>query len=276
MDPIVKEILAELKRKYFKYDEAKFAGVLTVEDFRRAWGGEHGCYVPPEEVNLGDTAVIEEIYPRLVHYKTLTIDGVRNNYKCIYIPGCPCNDKKIFREYIKRGNKILLSNFSGEDTINICLTPNWGGKSSIMAMALSPIFNGQRAKLTYSIAGEKKKISLIRTDRGVYYCPSEGRFGIAGSVRTLAPKSINVIMGGTCSAGEMIAIALKSISDKVNITFIGKRTAGATTTIGWKKLSNGGFIEYPVGYMADCRGNIYPNGIPADIELAGPPEEIKL
>lgn len=276
MEPIVKEILTLLKRKYFKYDEAKFAGVLTVEDFHRAWGNEHGGYIPPDAVNMkvAETSN-EEIYPRLMNLSTTTVDGIHSVYKCIHIPGCPWNDKKIFREYIKRGNKILLKDFARTETINICLTPNFGGKSTVMAMALSPIFNGHRAKLTYYIANGKKKVAMMRTDRGVYYDKAEGDFGIAGSVRTLNPREINVIMGGTFSAGEVIAIALKSISDKVKVTFIGKRTGGATTNIDWKKLSNGGFMEYPVGDMADCRGNIYPDGVPVDVELSGSPEEIK-
>lgn len=276
MDPIVKEILAELKRKYFKYDESKFARVHTIEDFYRAWGREHGGYIPPESVNMEISSTHEEIYPRLINLSTTTNDGIQKTYKCIYLPGCPWNDKKIFREYIKRGNKILLNDFADADTINICITPNYGGKSSVMAMALAPIFNGQRSKLTYCISGDKRKVALTRISSGVYYDKSEGKLGISGSVRKLNPRAINVIMGDTYSAGEVIAIALKSISDKIKVTFIGKRTQGATTNIGWKHLSNGGFIEYPIGYMADCRGNIYPKGIPVDIELNGIPKEIKL
>jgi hypothetical protein len=264
MDPIVREILAELKRKYFKYDEAKFSGVLTVEDFRRVWGREHGGYISPDEI-IADAAQ-EILYPKLVNVTT-TIAGVQSVYKCIYIPGCPSNDKKVFKEYVTRGNKILLTEFAGVDTVNICLTPNWGGKSSVLAMALSPIFNGHRAKLTYSVAGDKKKVGLSRTDRGIYYEPSEGRLGISGSVRQLSPRQINVFIGETFSAGELITLALKSISDKIAVTVIGYRSGGATTNIGGKKLSNGGFIEYPLGYMADCRGNIYPDGITPDIEV---------
>lgn len=275
MDPIVKEILKLLKRKYFKYDETKFTGVLTVEDFQLAWGNEHGGYIPPNVVNMDVADINEELYPRIMNISVTTVTNETKNYKCIYIPGCPWNDKKIFREYIKRGNKILLKDFAGEATINICLTPNFGGKSSVMAMALSPIFNGQRKQLTYCIAEDKKKVALRQKDRGVYYDPSEGDFGIAGSVRSIAPGEINVIIGGTFSAGEVIAIALKSLSDKIKVTFIGKRTGGSTTNIGWKKLSNGGFMEYPIGHMADWRGNIYPTGVPVDIEIIRPPEEIK-
>lgn len=275
MDPIVKEILILLKRKYFKYNAEKFTNVLTVEDFHRVWGREHGGYIPPDTVNMDVAGANTEIYPRVMNISVTTVTNEAKNYKCIYIPGCPWNDKKIFREYIKRGNKILLKDFAGEETINICLTPNFGGKSSVMVMALSPIFNSHRKQLTYCIAGDKKKVALRQTDRGVYSDPLEGKFGIAGSVRSIAPKLINVIMGDTFSAGEVIAIALKSISDKVQVNFIGSRTGGATTNIGWKKLSNGGFIEYPIGYMADCRGNMYPDGVPVDIELVGPPDEIK-
>lgn len=267
MDPIVKEILAELERKCFRYDRAKFVHVRTIEDFHRAWGNEHGGYLAPEDIVLTPAEPAhEDMYPRIMNLR-VNNNGVHTVYKCIYIPGCAWNDKKIFREYIKRGNQILLKEFANEDTINICLTPNFGGKSTVMAMALSPIFNSYRAKLVYSIAGDKKKVALTRTDRGVYYDKNEGKFGLAGSVRTLNPRAINVIMDGTFSAGEVIAIALKSISDKVKVTFIGKRTGGATTNIGWKKLSNSGFIEYPIGDMADCRGNTYPDGVPVDIEL---------
>jgi C-terminal processing protease CtpA/Prc len=89
----------------------------------------------------------------------------------------------------------------------------------------------------------------------------------------LRPSSIDVLIGDTSSAGEIVTIALKTLQKTANntpLTFRGIETGGSTTMIGWKVLSHGGITEYPVGHMTDFEGTDYSRGISPDVEIENP------
>ncbi len=261
---VVKELVDLMEKYYINYIPSKWKNVKTLNQFKKQWGTEHGGYLTPEEIAQWKRTLKgknkekgKKEYPKI---KYIDINSIKT--KAIWIPSCPWNEKEVQKEYIKRANELILYHFKDKETITIDLNYNFGGKDTIMAAALSPIFN----------LSKRKRLVNVRTksciQKGLYKV-SDGCYGsnsnpnICGTKKILTNlKNINVIIGETFSAGEVIAIALKSISDQFNITFYGYKTGGATTYIQQFDLqTNKGGIEIPIGYMEDAFGNIYNDGV---------------
>lgn len=257
---IINEILNLLKKYYINYKPNKWKSFKNINDFKNIWGNEHGQYYTPEQINQYKNSKKDKLtikYPELTYVK---INGKK--HKAIHIPTCVSNDINVHHQYIKKANEIIIKNFSDTDTITIDLNYNFGGKDTVMAAALSPIFNLSKRKRLVNVKTKDKIINgLFMTKIGCYGSTSNPI--ICGSKKILKNiKNINIIIGETFSAGEVIAIAFKSLVDQFNINFYGYKTGGFTSYIKYFELNtNGGGIEIPVGYMSDAFGNIYKDGV---------------
>lgn len=260
MSSVVKEIKDLLRDNYVNYDPKKWKNVKTMEHFIKKWGNEHGGYISPQELKdikkQSGKYKDSTMYPKMIKVK---IRG--EEYDAIHIPGIISNSKRDQSKYIKTANDLIMKNFGDKEEIYVDLYYNYGGKDNVMAAALSPIFNlSSTPKLTYSKGKNKVRADLVRTKLGCYKTISGHEVcGTRSKLKNL--KTIHVIMGETYSAGEMIAIAFKTLSSEMNVKFHGHRTGGLTTSIVYFKLSDGGEIEFPGGYIMDGDGNTYKKGV---------------
>ncbi|AYV77145.1 MAG: hypothetical protein Barrevirus14_14 [Barrevirus sp.] len=264
---VINEIVKLLKKYYVNYQEGKYANIKTIKEFQELWGQEHGGYLTPEEIykwkQIIQGTTTEKIEEGPIKYPEIKYVVLHNTkVKAIWIPSCPYNDKIIQKQYINIDNDLIMKHFSNTDTITIDLNHNYGGKDTVMMAALSPIFNmTKRRRYLYFKTKDKMVPGLFRVSDGCYSSTSNPT--ICGTKDTLPNiKNINVLIGETASAGEVIAISFKSISDQFNVSFYGYKTAGLTTYIKYFDLeSNKGGIEIPIGYMADAFGNLYKDGV---------------
>jgi len=254
--------IKRLLKKHFLYYNSNW-DKLTLDQIEKKFKHEHGGYY--RDVSKYEKTLKGKYrkkgkreYPKI---KNVTVNC--SKVKALHIPSIAWNDKPTQKRYIKRGNDLLLKYFSNTDTITIDLNYNWGGKATIMAAALSPIFNlSKRTRLTFcKLRNSKIKADLIRVKPGCY--KTNANPTIQGTTKSLKKlKNINVLMGETFSAGEMIAIAFKSMADQFNITFIGSKTGGSTTSVKYFKLKHDDGISMPIGYMTDSNGIVYKKGVP--------------
>lgn len=264
MNPDVKEILQLFKHHYIHYNASKWRNVKTIEQFKNKYKGEHGHYYPEKETRAYEKVTKgkhrekgKRHYPRI---KYVTIDGKRT--KALHIPGIHWNDKATQRRYIKTANDLIMKQFKDAKTITIDLNNNLGGKATFMAAALSPIFNlSKRKRLTFTKLRKGSRPDLVRLSPGCYKTISNPKS--CGTTKKLSKlRNINVIMGETWSAGELIAVAFKSLKKQFNVKFYGYRTGGDTTNVIYVKLRSGAAIEFPIGYMMDADKRIYKKGVP--------------
>jgi len=273
-DQAVKEVKDLLKEYYIHWDSKKWKNINDIDGVLRKFKKEHGNYYGPRDTALYEKVLKKERrekgkreYPKM-HYvrmagKYTERDGKR--ILALHIPGMVWNDKEAQQRYIKEGNDILMSQFKDAEEINIDLNNNFGGKSAVMAAALSPIFNlSKRKRLSYVTLRSGKVIpDMVRTSPGCYKEPANlTACGTKSKLYNL--KRINIYMGETWSAGEVIAIMFKSMVGQpgLDIRFHGYKTGGATTSIMYKKLPHGGAMELPIGYMTDAHGVVYKKGVP--------------
>ena len=262
---LVNEIIELFKKHYINYKPNKWKNIKTIKEFQKRYGKEHGTYLTPTEISNWKKILkgkLEEKgkkdYPKI---KYVMINGIKT--KAIWIPSCPWNDKSVQKEYIKKANDLLLQHFSDSniDTVTIDLNQNFGGKDTVMIAALSPIFNmSKRKRYVYFKTRSGLKPGLYKVADGCYDSYSNPM--ICGSKKVLSNiKKVNVLIGETASAGEVIAISFKSIADQFSINFYGYKTSGYTSYIKYFDLKNGGGIEFPIGYMTDAFGNVYYDGV---------------
>ena len=261
MSNVINELKDLLRKHYVNYNPKKWNNVKSIEEFNKKWGHEHGGYISKEEskeiLKLKGKYKSSTLYPKM---RFVELNGKKQ--KALWIPGIISNKKSDQKKYIKIANDLILKNFVDKDTIYIDLNPNSGGKTTVMAAALSPVFNlSKRKRLTYSQQrNNSAKPDLVRTRQGCYKTITNSE--VCGTKKKLEDlKYIHIFMGETFSAGEMIAIAFKSLSDQFAIKFHGYRTGGATTSIISYNLSDGGSIEFPGGYMMDVNGKTYKKGV---------------
>ena len=276
------EIVEEIKSMLLKYAHPdmykveKYKNVKTLDKLLKMWGKQHGVpYFPPSEIAEWKRELkgskkleIKREYPVMRPLPTSKWIASKvekftkgKPMKVFHLPGIIASDKKTQQKYIKRGNDLLLKHYSNSKVVTIDLNFNYGGKSHVMAAALSPIFNlSKRKRLTFNKTKTSMKPDLVRVRDGCYKDLNSPV--VCGTKKKLVNlKRINVWMGETASAGEEIAIAFKSMSDQFDVKFYGSTTMGATTSITYFDLSNGGGMEIPTGYMADAHGNIYKKGV---------------
>ncbi len=224
----------------------------------------HGGYYPITD----EPYIPPEGKDPLPYMRTAYIDGVKRDY--LQIPGCISRDPSFHRKYAKRGNDLMLKHFKDGEPLYLSFVGNGGGKEAPMFAAMSPIFNDARDDLWYVEKNGELTPQKSKLASGLYYSESTGK-PIKCSKKVLKPSSIDVLIGGNGSAGEIITIAMKTLQrDSAPITIRGRRTAGGTTMIGWCKLSHGGDAEYPVGHMTDAWSTDYSRGISPDVEIDNP------
>ena len=265
------EILSILRKHYVHWEKYKdrLQKFTTINELNKFWYQEikeHGGYLSLEEVKKwADKPPIPKshrVMPKIMGNDVFVL------------PTMVVNDPKFQRKYINIGNKLLIKHFQNKDHIMIDLTNNYGGKTEVMAAALSPILNIlPDGPLTFLTKDDKKITDFEKVGLGCY--KTKHYDVVCGSKNKLnGIKSIIVkVNANTCSAGEMIAIgmiAFSKHSKDINFKMEGELTCGATTSIRNFNLSDGGAMEVPVGYYTDVFGTVYKAGItPKSIQYAG-------
>lgn len=212
-------------------------------------------------------------YLQRKYYTQFQINNINSNnnkeilpyYKngILYIPECGSNDKKFRQKYIDIGNELLLKN--DKEIIKIDLRNNVGGKSAAMIGSLLPLLNmSNKQTFTLSLCKTRTKFikHLIKKNNCVIDLINDNETAYGTNLKLEKCKKIIVYINEhTASAAESTVIGLMSLRDIIDIKFVGKKTAGYTTSIKSFKLSNGGYLEIPIGFMTDVYENIYENGV---------------
>ncbi len=143
----------------------------------------------------------------------------------------------------------------------IDLRGNTGGNFFAMMAGLSPIFgNKEYVKMTYRDGSIK---SVLFNKRDLIYDEKKVAKTSSKSVPLSSAKGkIAVLLGpNTSSAGEMVAIAFKSLSTS---RFFGQPTMGVASNTEEFSLSDGSVLYLATSYCTDVQGIVYVKGLTPD------------
>ena len=133
-----------------------------------------------------------------------------------------------------------------------------------MLAGLSPLFSGaELVKMTYRDGSAHSVLmessSLKFKDQS--YTSLER---VPSKINTEDLKVAVLTSPDTASAGELVAIALKSLKKS---RLFGQKTAGMTTNNEKFDLSDGSALFLATSYYTDIQGNVYESGITPDVIL---------
>lgn len=142
----------------------------------------------------------------------------------------------------------------------IDLRKNTGGNAYTMLAGLSPFFPSDTlALMTYRDQLQKP---VLLKKRGVWF--DGRRYANFGKERykLLQPRVAVLVGPATASAGELVAISLKSLAD---VQVFGQPTAGVSSNNKLFELSDGGALFLTTSNYTDIDGNLFRDGLEPDI-----------
>jgi C-terminal processing protease CtpA/Prc len=197
---------------------------------------------------------LEKLAGPMVH------EQIEKNIAYLSVPWIASADEKICTAYADSlQNIIRYYDNLGIDKWIIDLRKNSGGNCWPMLAGLGPLigngvhgyFVSAQEKVAFSYAdGSAMQGKHVRCTATDPYKTSDRKKQI-----------VLLVSPGTCSAGEIVAIAFKG---KKDVYLYGEPTAGLTTANATYKLSDGSLLVLTVGKEADrngkiCEGRIWPD-----------------
>lgn len=184
----------------------------------------------------------------------------------IEIPGFRSGNNKQVTTYVNKLRALIndLANKEPQGWI-IDLRKNTGGNAFAMIAGLSSFYSMETvAWMTYPDQSQKP-ISLKK--KSVWF---DGKVQAKGGrnvkYKIDQPKVAVLIGTESASAGELLAITLKSLS---NVKVFGQQTAGYTTNRELFALSNGSALFLVTSYYSDVFGKTYQKGLEPEVYIDG-------